>query len=123
MVQEGSGQTLQPTALVHEAYLRLVGKEEGDWEIRTHVLAASAQAMQRILVERARKCVRLKRRDSRMAVSTPKQRRYSPAGPASGRRSAEPYLPRCSVAPGNAARLVGEGGSPAALRDYWTVNS
>src|SRR5215510_5273909 len=56
------GQTLQPTALVHEAYLRLVGDPEGsDWDNRGHFFAACAEAMRRILVENARKKARLKR--------------------------------------------------------------
>src|SRR6516162_1933885 len=50
------GQTLQPTALVHEAYLRLVGDPEGhDWDSRGHFFAAAAEAMRRILVENARR--------------------------------------------------------------------
>lgn len=46
--------TLQPTALVHEAYLRLVGREGGDWQSRAHFLNAAAQTMRRILVDHAR---------------------------------------------------------------------
>jgi RNA polymerase sigma factor (TIGR02999 family) len=56
MAQEAPGQTLQPTALVHEAYLRLLGKgEERHWDSRGHFFAAAAEAMQRILVEQARR--------------------------------------------------------------------
>jgi RNA polymerase sigma factor (TIGR02999 family) len=51
---ESPGQTLQATALVHEAYLRLVGSEPQDWKSRGHFFAAAAEAMRRILVERAR---------------------------------------------------------------------
>jgi len=51
---EPPGQTLQATALVHEAYLRLVGDEPRNWENRGHFFAAAAEAMRRILVERAR---------------------------------------------------------------------
>ncbi len=51
---EPPGQTLQATALVHEAYLRLVGDEPRSWENRGHFFAAAAEAMRRILVERAR---------------------------------------------------------------------
>jgi RNA polymerase sigma factor (TIGR02999 family) len=46
--------TLQPTALVHEAYMRLVGHEGADWESRAHFLNAAAQTMRRILVDHAR---------------------------------------------------------------------
>ena len=52
--RERPGQTLQATALVHEAYLRLVGEQEQHWESRRHFFAAAAEAMRRILVERAR---------------------------------------------------------------------
>jgi RNA polymerase sigma factor (TIGR02999 family) len=51
---EQPGQTLQPTALVHEAYLRLVGDGDPGWDGRNHFFAAAALAMRRILVERAR---------------------------------------------------------------------
>jgi RNA polymerase sigma factor (TIGR02999 family) len=49
------GQTLQPTALVHEAWLRLVGAQQPLWNSRGHFFAAAAEAMRRILVERARR--------------------------------------------------------------------
>jgi RNA polymerase sigma factor (TIGR02999 family) len=52
---ESPGQTLQATALVHEAYLRLVGDEARDWENRGHFFAAAAEAMRRILVDNARR--------------------------------------------------------------------
>jgi len=57
MVHEKSNQTLQPTALVHEAYLRLVGEggEQQHWGSRGHFFAAAAEAMRRILVEKARR--------------------------------------------------------------------
>jgi RNA polymerase sigma factor (TIGR02999 family) len=48
------GQTLQPTALVHEAYLRLVGERDPGWHGRRHFFGAAARAMRNILVERAR---------------------------------------------------------------------
>src|SRR5512142_714466 len=52
---EAPGQTLQATALVHEAYLRLVGDEPEGWQNRGHFFAAAAEAMRRILVENARR--------------------------------------------------------------------
>ena len=56
LAQEQAGQTLQPTALVHEAYIRLVGsKEQQDWNGRGHFFAAAAEAMRRILIESARR--------------------------------------------------------------------
>lgn len=61
MAKEAVGNTLQPTALVHEAYLRLVGDANLHWDNRGHFFAAAATAMRRILVERARARMRLKR--------------------------------------------------------------
>jgi RNA polymerase sigma factor (TIGR02999 family) len=55
LAQEKPGQTLQATALVHEAYLRLVGPQDPGWNGRGHFFAAAAEAMRRILVERARR--------------------------------------------------------------------
>jgi len=52
---EPPGQTLQATALVHEAYLRLVGDEPRSWDSRGHFFAAAAEAMRRILVDNARR--------------------------------------------------------------------
>ena len=60
LANESPGQTLQPTALVHEAWLRLVGSGEDQWNSRGHFFAAAAEAMRRILVERARAKQRLK---------------------------------------------------------------
>src|SRR5690349_9834295 len=56
MSQEGMGHTLQPTALVHEAFLRLVGPNEGShWNHRGHFFAAAAEAMRRVLIDHARR--------------------------------------------------------------------
>jgi len=55
MAHEPPGQTLQATALVHEAYLRLLGSERDQWKDRGHFYAAAAEAMRRILIERARR--------------------------------------------------------------------
>src|SRR5260370_40647538 len=56
MTHEGPDQTLQPTALVHEAYLRLIGPaDEARWDNRGHFFAAAAEAMRRILVDAARR--------------------------------------------------------------------
>lgn len=61
LAAEKPGQTLQPTALVHEAYLRLVGGHADGWQGRAHFFAAAAEAMRRILIERARRKGRQKR--------------------------------------------------------------
>jgi RNA polymerase sigma factor (TIGR02999 family) len=58
--QERPGQTLQATALVHEAYIRLAGSEGQNWSSRGHFFAAAAEAMRRILIDNARRKQRLK---------------------------------------------------------------
>ena len=55
MAKEPPGQTLQPTALVHEAWLRLAGEGNQRWNSRGHFFAAAAEAMRRILIENARR--------------------------------------------------------------------
>ncbi len=61
MAHESGGQTLQPTALVHEAWLRVVGGDNQRWQNRAHFFGAAAEAMRRILIENARRKARLKR--------------------------------------------------------------
>src|SRR5262245_25108861 len=61
MANERGGHTLQPTALIHEAYLRLMGGASPNWDGRGHFFSAAAEAMRRILVESARRKQRLKR--------------------------------------------------------------
>ena len=68
MAGERDGHTLQATALVHEAYLRLVGGEDVAWESRAHFFAAAAQAMRRILIDHARKRGSAKRGGGRASV-------------------------------------------------------
>jgi RNA polymerase sigma factor (TIGR02999 family) len=58
MAHQPPGQTLQATALVHEAYLKLVGGERPNWRDRRHFFAAAAEAMRHILVDRARRRLR-----------------------------------------------------------------
>ncbi len=55
MAREAPGQTLQPTALVHEAWLRLAGNEQSRWDSRAHFFGAAAEAMRRILIDNARR--------------------------------------------------------------------
>ena len=80
LAHEKPGQTLQATALVHDAYLRLVGAEDPGWESRGHFFAAASEAMRRILVENARRKGRQKRgggraraelRDADIAIDDP----------------------------------------------------
>jgi len=60
MMQEKPGQTLQATALVHEAWLRLAGSTSQEWRGREHFFSAAAEAMRRILVDKARRRLRLR---------------------------------------------------------------
>lgn len=59
--QESEAQTLQPTALVHEAFIRLVGPGDSSWENRRHFFGAAAKAIRRILIDHARAKRRMKR--------------------------------------------------------------
>lgn len=68
MACEPLGLTLQPTALVHEAYLRLVGDTHVHWNGRGHFFGAAARAMRRILIERARRVGQQKRGGDRQRV-------------------------------------------------------
>jgi RNA polymerase sigma factor (TIGR02999 family) len=69
MSHERAGQTLQPTALVHEAWLRLVNDGDRTWENRAHFFGAAAEAMRRILIEKARYKSRLKRGGGRARLN------------------------------------------------------
>jgi len=79
--QEPPGQTLQATALVHEAYIRLVGKEAHNWQGRGHFFAAAAEAIRRILVENARRKQRLRHGGGHRRVA------FNDAEPATGESS------------------------------------
>jgi RNA polymerase sigma factor (TIGR02999 family) len=80
MAQERPGHTLQPTALVHEAYIRLMADDGSRWENRAHFFSAAAEAMRRILIEHARRKLANKRQanleridlDETLAVQDPK---------------------------------------------------
>ena len=83
MASESAGHTLQPTALVHEAWLRLAGSGERRWQDRAHFFRVAAMAMRRILVDHARQKNRIKRggnpvrvdlADIDLAVSSPDER-------------------------------------------------
>ena len=69
MAREPANHTLQPTALVHEAYMRLVGSHEVDWDGRGHFFAAAARAMRQILVNRALRRSSLKHGGGRARMS------------------------------------------------------
>lgn len=69
IAREPPGHTLPPTALVHEAYLRLVTDPSMQWESRRHFFGAAAEAMRRILIERARRVSRKKRGGEQQRVT------------------------------------------------------
>jgi RNA polymerase sigma factor (TIGR02999 family) len=69
MANEAAGHTLQPTALVHEAWLQLVGNEDQLWQNRKHFFGAAAEAMRRILIMNARRKSALKRGGDQVRVA------------------------------------------------------
>lgn len=69
MAREPAGMTLQPTALVHEAYMRLLSEVGTRWRNRAHFFSAAAEAMRRILIERARKRGRIRHGGGRQRLS------------------------------------------------------
>lgn len=69
MAGERPGHTLEATALVHEAYMRLLGNQEIDWQSRGHFYGAAAEAMRRILIDHARKKGSQKRGGGRQPVA------------------------------------------------------
>ena len=79
MAQEQPGQTLQATALVHEAWLRLGGNAQQAWENRAHFFSAAAEAMRRILIERARQKQTAKKGGDRQRVQLAESRLVAPA--------------------------------------------
>jgi RNA polymerase sigma factor (TIGR02999 family) len=82
LTQEKPGQTLQATALVHEAYLRLVDTQKAQqWNSRGHFFAAAAEAMRRILVENARRKGSLKRGGCRVREALAEQDLVAPQVP------------------------------------------
>jgi RNA polymerase sigma factor (TIGR02999 family) len=72
MARTPPGQTLQPTALVHEAFLRMVGEDKEGWENRAHFFFAASRAMRNILVDRARAKGALKRGGDRRRIDLEK---------------------------------------------------
>ena len=76
--QETRAHTLQPTALVHEAYLRLIDQTRVNWQGRTHFFAVGAQAMRRVLVDHARARNRAKRGGGWQRITLDDQLQLSP---------------------------------------------
>lgn len=74
MTRAPAGDTLEPTALVHEAYIRLMGKADHDWQNRRHFFAMAARAMRDIVIEEARRHAALKRGGGRQTLSLDENR-------------------------------------------------
>lgn len=104
LAAEAPGQTLQATALVHEAYLRLVGDEQ-PWNSRGHFFAAAAEAMRRILINRARDKGRVKRGGSHRRVDLD-QLTDSTTAPADELLDLDEALDRLAASYPQAAELV-----------------
>lgn len=79
MSSEPAGHTLQPTALVHEAWLRLVDSTSQSWQNRAHFFGAAAEAMRRILIERARRKSRQRRGSGAVHIDADEIEIASPA--------------------------------------------
>lgn len=77
--REAAGQTLQPTALVHEAWLRLSAGDGRAWQDQGHFVAAATEAMRRILVDRARRKMRIKRGGDQERVQVEESQWMGPA--------------------------------------------
>src|SRR5271156_4575252 len=80
MARETPGQTLQPTALVHEAWLRLVVSNNPQFENRAHFFSAAAEAMRRILIDRARRKLRMRHGGSLERVEIDEHEIAAPGG-------------------------------------------
>ena len=105
MSQEASGHTLQPTALVHEAWLQLGGDKQPRWESRAHFFGAAAEAMRRILVDRAREKKALKRGGDFVRVDLDAVELASPM-PDDQLLALDEALDRLSAVDGRAAEMV-----------------
>lgn len=81
MARESAGQTLQPTALVHEAWMRLVEHGSQTWENRAHFFGAASEAMRRILIEQARRKARLRHGGGQERVAVQELESLSEATP------------------------------------------
>ena len=104
--REGEGHTLQATALVHEAWLRLDGQHDARWESRTQFLAVAAQMMRRVLVDHARTRRALKRGGSDVQVSLSDVANAAASADAVDVLALDDALARLAVMDSRKARLV-----------------
>ncbi|MFN0069742.1 MAG: ECF-type sigma factor [Limisphaerales bacterium] len=106
LAREQPGQTLQPTALVHEAWLRLGGDHQPPWQGRAHFFAAAAEAMRRILVDRARRRLAAKRGGGATVLDVDELEIPSPAADDDGLLRLHDALDRLAAADLRKAELV-----------------
>jgi len=106
LANERPGQTLQPTALVHEAYLRLVGPSNARWDGRAHFFGAAAQAIRRILIDRARARHRLRREASAGAQAIDDAASVAAAGSSPDVLELDEALSRLALLDPQKARVV-----------------
>lgn len=103
---ERAGHTLQATALVHEAYLRLVDQTRVEWKNRSHFFAIAAQAIRRILVDYARRRGRKKRGSGAVHVPLDDLMNIPDGGPSTDLVALDDALERLAVENGERARVV-----------------
>lgn len=106
LASELPGQTLQPTALVHEAWLRLVGDDESQWDSRGHFFAAAAEAMRRILVDNVRRKGSLKRGGDRLQADIDVESLIAAPEPFEDLLALDDVLNQLATADPEAAQLV-----------------
>ncbi len=106
MQGESRAQTMQATALVHEAYMRLVGPNQAPWDSRAHFFGAAARAIRRILVDHARQRDGLKRGGGKRPVSLDEALLVAPASSDSGMLSLDDALSKLAALDENKARVV-----------------
>ncbi len=105
MAQEKPGQTLQATALVHEAWLKLAGSDQQQWRGRSHFFGAAAEAMRRILIDKARQKASLKR-GQEQAVEELHESRIEMTAPADEILAVHDALDALSAQDATAAEVV-----------------
>lgn len=134
--RERPGQTIQATALVHEAYVRLVAEQAHHWKNRTHFLAVAALSMRQILVQRARRRHAAKRGDDPERITLDDRLLASPHSPSLDVLALDEALDRLAALDPQQARIVELryfGGltieeiaeelaiSPATVKRHWTL--
>ena len=105
MANESASHTLQPTALVHEAWMRLVGPGEQSWQNRAHFFGAAAEAMRRILVDHARR-KKSQKRGSRVEPEEFQEATFVLSGPPDELLAVHEALDKLAAEDSAAAELV-----------------